>query len=413
MEEPFRVTWFALVIASPTLLSICRGELQCTMWNCEFPLINMSAGGAATLRRLVDEAYEIQYPTFALVINKLIIGSFVSSEFVTFLGRLTDSIEFFQFHDAVFPLPSDASIKKITITPGSKLRIFSAGRNNFLESLFIGSTLLTSVPASLVNLPALKELYVTNYPITTVHMDVFASNSQLEHVNLSSNKIKLLLPSTANDRQTYSIQKFDLSRNQLDHLEMTVFYSMPKLERLVLAHNVFPRYTYITIGLRTLRRDGRLVQIPKLITLYIHGNNIKQLDLSVLQANKDLMFLLMEHNKFRTLRASKPLRLNKLKSIDAEYNNITSVNFTLCDFPNIRSISLRYNRLKSIPPIFDRFPEVTLRMRGNPLSCGAIQPFKTQLVEGRLVLSTTSTENSCSTTSFITIDSDWKVCCDL
>ncbi|XP_035784796.1 carboxypeptidase N subunit 2-like [Anopheles albimanus] len=404
----------------------------------------MTSDGGPRLRRAIDNSED---NLWSVIIDRLIVASAASGPFLQRIGAFTRSLSFLKYHDAVFQLPADTIIEGVFITDASPLRSFVAARNQYLQTLHIDKCSLDRIPTTLANMPVLNILVIRECALSVVRMDAFAGTSALQSVALDENKIRQLLPATSNPTTFLPIREFSIESNLLERVDMAVFASMPELEVLSLRNNrivalqaTLPvtlanlvRFRFeinaissIELGQLTLPTLAMLMldqnafsemptnwpKMPELKLLSIEETNLKEANLTSLRVFPKLRSLYLGVNQITTFQVMEPVRLSALEFFSLSKNKLTSVNFSKLHVPLIYFIDLAYNQLKTIPPLFQRYPNVTLSVFNNPLTCSAIQPFKSRIVTKRLYGDSVWGNEPCQTTSFIVIDEEEKLCCN-
>ncbi|XP_053664079.1 leucine-rich repeat protein SHOC-2-like [Anopheles marshallii] len=432
--------WILCQIATRPCCAQCKDP---NSFFCDIGVVNMTSDGGAKIRNAIDS----QDYMYTIGIEKLIVSSSASGPFLQRIAPFTEAIIYLIYRDPVFQVPAGNTIADIEIGNGANLRSVVAGTNNHLKRLQLENCLLDRVPPTLSQMIELEELIIERCAMTALRLDVLANNPKLNILSLASNQIRQLFPITSPPKQGLTLATIDLSNNQLERLDMSIFVHMPDLERLnVKANRIvrieatapvtyasFKRLDVISNKIAVLDTrnltlpsltsffvdDNALTEIPprwgslpKLLYLGIDRNNLKQIDMSVFGQFPNLTEIYINENKVQTIRTSSPITLPKFDTIVFENNQITSVNFTGCNFPALDFISLMNNQLKAVPPLLQRFPKTRMSVEWNPIKCSNIVTFKAKINENRLYVSTGTTQSGCSTTSSIVLDQEKSACCE-
>ena len=193
--------------------------------------------------------------------------------------------------------------------------------------------------------------------------DNFNRFQRLERLSL----INCGIPSISQSARLRSLQHLDLHGNHIDHLYMTTFAGLTSLELLDLSHN---RLSNLPSGVFNL--------IKKLKYLNLAHNHITDLAASLLLGPKNLHTLQLDGNKITAKQINeqfsdakslqrleindcglgddgismlKLTRIENLKRLGVAGNNLTKVpSSTLRNLPNLETIDLSGNRIRSLEP---------------------------------------------------------------
>ncbi|XP_058123584.1 chaoptin-like [Anopheles ziemanni] len=405
----------------------------------------MTSDGGAKLRRIIDD--EDQY--FASIrIEKLIVSSSASGPFLLRIGAYSDSISYVQYRDTVFQLPSGSTITQLYIGGSGALRTFTAGQNGALERLSIADCLFDRLPPTLGNMVSLQRLAINKCLLTGLRMDMLAANRNLRDVDLAENKIRQLFPLTANkDTAELTVATINLANNQIELLDMAVFASLTELKRLNLRNNgitqlgasapiIFPSLTSLLVSYNKISSVNlanvtfselslvnldenaltnvptQLGKFPNRLVLSLAQNKLKRVDLSMLRPiSSTLEQVFFSSNEIEFVHASTPITMPRLKLLVLEENRLTTINLTGCELPNISAIGLSNNLFRTVPTLFQRFPNVQLSLDGNPLKCSTLLSLKNRLTEARLIINTIRITDQCPTNGSIPYNNKNKACC--
>ncbi|EAL41786.2 AGAP007470-PA [Anopheles gambiae str. PEST] len=333
----------------------------------------MTSDGGAKIRKAIDTVQDSFYVAFS--IEKLIVSSSASGPFLQRIATLTEQISYMAYKDP------------------------------------------------------LEELFIIQCALTALRLEVLVNNPKLTTIDLTRNRIRQLFPITTPPKTKLSVTSLSLVANQLEHLDMSMFAFMPKLElfdvrgnRIVRLEATAPFDTRnLTLPvLRSLYIDDNALtelpthwgKLPNLVYLGFDRNYLKRIDISFFGKFPTLNAIFICENNVETIRTSTPITMPELDIMLFESNQIVSVNFTGCNFPKMNIISLMNNRLTTIPPLFQRFSESRLTMEGNPIKCCNMTVFKSKITDFQLRVTTGTTQSDCPTTSSIVLDQGRLACCD-
>ncbi|XP_050073081.1 leucine-rich repeat-containing protein 15-like [Anopheles maculipalpis] len=407
---------------------------------CETDIINMTSdGGWKKLLRLIEKDKEI-------FIQKLIVPISPSGPFLQRISTLFDIVMYVGYREPTFQIPDGNTIREVVIMRAVGLKAFIAGTNTQLETLNIQQCTLDRLPPTLPKMIRLKDLSITICMLSGLRLDMLVENQYLTSVDLSYNRIRQIFPLTARTGKTINIERLDLTGNQLEHLDMSVFASMSKLGALFILENplthigvtepiilpqlgtillydnqlvsidlrnvTMPQLTMFAISSNAMSQMPLLPKtLPKLDYLSFDQNQLTRVDLSYFRTYRQLKNIYITNNQISTVYTSSPIKL-PVTLLRFDGNTITSLNLTGCDMPNITTLNLANNRLTVVPPVFESFPKVRLTMNANPLTCNTLLPYKDKFEGGRFQKDIKPISWVCDTTSSFLIAGDDKVCCD-
>uniref|UniRef100_A0A182SJC2 Leucine rich immune protein (Coil-less) n=1 Tax=Anopheles maculatus TaxID=74869 RepID=A0A182SJC2_9DIPT len=422
----------------------CAAQCQEISFMCNIGVVNMTSDGGTKIRNAIDsdpESYLI-----AMSIDKLIVSSSASGPFLQRIASLTDTISYLIYREPVFQVPEGNTITEIEIMNAGNLRSFVAGTNRHLKRLSVETCMLDRIPPTLAQMTVLDSLYIMGCALTVIRLDVFANSPNLYFLSLWKNQIRQILPFTAPPKQRLVIEHFDLSQNQLERLDMSIFAHMPELQRLDVQGNRILRLEATTpVTYQSLTRlafrmnnissiDTRNLSLPALGSFYVEDNalseiptllgpmpnlrymgfdrnNLKQVDMSVFRRFQNLTGIFLNENRIESVRTSSPFTLPALDILLFENNQLVATNFTGCNFPELYLLSFLNNKLNAVPPLFQRFAKTHISVEWNPIKCANLATFKSRFVEGRLYASTGATQSDCLTTSMVELKENVQGCC--
>ncbi|XP_049290685.1 leucine-rich repeat-containing G-protein coupled receptor 6-like isoform X2 [Anopheles funestus] len=402
----------------------------------------MTSDGGTIIRNTIDSDKYV----YSIGIEKLIVSSSASGPFLQRIAPLTEAIAYLIYREPVFQVPAGNTIYEIEVTNAANLRSLVAGTNHHLKRLHLENCLVDRVPPTLSQMIELEILSINQCAMTALRLDVLVNNPKLYVLNLANNQIRQLFPITTPPKQMLVLETIELSSNQLERLDMFVFAHIPELKWLDVQNNRIVRFeatapatynSFIRLAIESNRitsfdtrnltlpalksihmDDNALTEIPKhwgwhpnLYYLRFDRNNLKQVDMSVFGQFPNLTGIYINENKIESIRTSSPVTLPLVDTIMFQNNQIVSVNFTGCNFPNLYYMLLMNNQLTAVPPLFQRFPKTLMSVERNPIKCSNMMSFKSKINESRLYVSTGRTQSECFTTSSIVLDQENRGCC--
>ncbi|XP_049290689.1 leucine-rich repeat-containing protein let-4-like [Anopheles funestus] len=402
----------------------------------------MTSDGGTIIRNTIDSDKYV----YSIGIEKLIVSSSASGPFLQRIAPLTEAIAYLIYREPVFQVPAGNTIYEIEVTNAANLRSLVAGTNHHLKRLHLENCLVDRVPPTLSQMIVLEVLIIKQCAMTALRLDVLVNNPKLYIINLSNNQIRQLFPISTPPKQRMVLESINLSSNQLERLDMFVFAHIPDLKWLNVQKNRIVRFeatapvtynSFIRLAIESNRitsfdtrnltlpalnsiymDDNELTEIPthwgwlpNLCNLGFDRNNLKQVDMSVFGRFPNLTEIYINENKIESIRTSSPITLPLVDTITFQDNQIVSVNFTGCNFPELQFLSLMNNLLTVVPPLFQRFPKTRMFIERNPIKCSSMMSFKSKINESRLYVTTGRTQSECFTTSSIAIDQENRGCC--
>ncbi len=208
----------------------------------------------------------------------------------------------------------------------------------------------------------LQTLLMRNNGLRTISPDALASFQHLKHLDLSSNKVSVLVEHAFQHMDL--LTTLDMSFNRLAAIPPDVFRSSPNLETLLLANNtlgtldvnVFANLT----SLRTLNlsgnnldenwiRQGIFSGLHKLVVLDLSSNHIARLDRGLFDDLGALQVLDLGYNKIHTITSHSLIALTNLYTLILTSNELENVNSqTLTGLSMLAELSLRNNKIHTL-----------------------------------------------------------------
>ncbi|XP_049299857.1 uncharacterized protein LOC125772327 [Anopheles funestus] len=318
---------------------------------CTVDVIDMTSGGGLKLLRIIEKEPEVY-------IQKLIVAVSPSGVFLQRISHAIAYLTYYNYREPTFHIPEGNTIIEIRIKGAPNLQALIAGQNTHLEILSIEQCMMDRLPQTLSKMTMMKRLSITICMLSVLRLDKLLENQNLTTLDLSFNQIRQIFP--ANDRtgRTLSIERLDLSGNQLERLDMSVFGSMPKLTLLDMFGNrivhlevskpvTLPLVNYMYFSNNLIEIfDLRNVTIPSLIFLHLRSNalkrmpslpkmlpelnsldlsenNLTQLDLSYFRPYQKVQYVHFPSNQISTVRTSSPMNLGEEDCISGIWQGCT------------------------------------------------------------------------------------------
>ncbi|XP_053664078.1 TLR4 interactor with leucine rich repeats-like [Anopheles marshallii] len=437
---PEDLFWWILVTWYQLEMHLCDGQcIRRMLFICDVGVINMTSDGRVKLMKVIDRETVVR-------VEKMIVAISPTGQFLQTISPFIDSITYGNYHEPTFLVPEGNTITEINFMRATSLRAFIAGSNTGLEILNIQYSELDRLPKALPKLDRLKELNIQYGMLSVLRLDMLMENQNLTTLDLSHNQIRQIFPVTAYPGTMLSIEKLILNGNLLERLDMAVFAPMSKLDFFQVLENrltqldasiptTFAKLSTLNIGDNKIRTvDLRNLTLPSLLSVSFGPNNLKQmpalpkmlpaleymslaqnnltqLDLGYFRQYQKLKYVYIMSNQITAVRTSSPVKLSILW-LNLATNKITSFNITGCGLPNMTSLNLRGNRLTVVPPVFARFPKLSVTLDMNPITCDTLLLYKDQIKNDKLYKDRVSPSWACDTTSSFLVGEQIKICCD-
>ncbi|XP_014245370.1 chaoptin [Cimex lectularius] len=193
--------------------------------------------------------------------------------------------------------------------------------------------------------------------LRSIPRDAF-QNTKLERIDLSNNQL-VSVPSASLGEVGFTLRLLDVSHNQIEHLDSTVFPETPHLTTLNLCHNritLVPDNVFTSVGgllrldicgnrvranfkelfhylqgLRSLNlastglKSAPVLPLPNLISLNLSDNAITDLPRPIVEYLPNLRTLIISHCRFTTLPSNAWIKLPLLKNLDISFNPIKAL----------------------------------------------------------------------------------------
>ncbi|CAP23873.1 Protein CBG02687 [Caenorhabditis briggsae] len=239
----------------------------------------------------------------------------------------------------------------------------------------------------------LVELFIANNYLENIPHGVLSGMKQLEHLDISKNKIMTLkkpssLLSITTDENS-SVRRLNLAGNRINNMsDVHIFEHMPfltyvdvsfnrirfisprvfeklkSLESLFLQNNQMTHFPSLfrLEKLRHLMLDNNQIQkidnfsladLPKLQHLSLAGNQIDLITENMFgsSSSSELKSLNLAHNKIYTISSRSFSDLDNLQQLRLSHNNIRTIpSMTFANLKNLRYLDLSHNRIIKILP---------------------------------------------------------------
>ncbi|XP_073983632.1 uncharacterized protein isoform X2 [Rhodnius prolixus] len=182
--------------------------------------------------------------------------------------------------------------------------------------------------------------------------------TKLERIDLSNNEF-LVMPSASLGEVGFTLRLLDISNNQIEHLDSTVFPETPNLTGLNLCNNritLVPDNVFTSVGgllklemcgnrlranfkelfhyLQSLRvlnlaetglKSAPILPLPNLVSLNLSGNAISDLPQALVESLPSLRSLVISNCRFTVLPSNAWPKLTLLKHLDISHNPVKMI----------------------------------------------------------------------------------------
>ena len=234
--------------------------------------------------------------------------------------------------------------------------------NNNIKEMYIDANNIREINDQTFQykeLNGIECLSISLNPISRLPVNLFNSLalSTLVKLHLDHNKIRYL--SSKQFHCLENLKELDLSYNELNHLGLpeSVFTSIPSsnLEHIDLSHN---KITFLPDGLF----EGKA--LTSLLTLYLQNNQMSEIPRSVFVSNflTNLTQVKLEHNFIHQIQPSSPLSestLINLEELNLEFNQLETISVDLFhsnNWTSLKGLKLDNNNLSDLPDFMFTLP---------------------------------------------------------
>lgn len=164
--------------------------------------------------------------------------------------------------------------------------------------------------ASVANLPKLKELYLSDNGIMTIHPGAFLKLTSLEDVDLRNNEITSI---TAGIFDGLPLKTLKLDDNLIKNIDANAFRNIPELSIVSLEYNHL-----------SIFNNEWFTNNPKLRSLSMNGNNFKKLPRGAFKNNQQISTISFSRNEITTIDPQTFEGIHQLHSLNLANNKIES-----------------------------------------------------------------------------------------
>lgn len=195
----------------------------------------------------------------------------------------------------------------------------------------LSPTNLTRIPSFILQkFPKLRHLRMINTGITSLSSDSFAAGHRLMQIDLRRNRIGSNVPTNV-FANLNRLEDVNLAYNKISRIEPGAFDSVPALKILFLSNNL----------LQSINSDD-FTGAKNLQELFLDSNVIERIEANAFDLPK-LEILSLKDNRLKSLPNNIFENLTKLERIDLSHNDIVDIDdlFKNCD--QLYSLSLNHN----------------------------------------------------------------------
>ena len=218
---------------------------------------------------------------------------------------------------------------------------------------------LETVPANAFSeMPHLRDLYLTDNAINTLHPNAFGDLSELEALNLTYNHIKILEEGVFSGLS--SLTSLVLQNNALAEVNPGVFDALTSLTYLALQSNNIADLD-----------AGTFNKLTGLTSLILSENELSSVHADLFDGLTSLQYLSLDNNELSSVDADLFDGLTSLQHLYFSNNELSSVDADLFDgFTSLQYLDLHGNNLSSVDAdLFDGLTNLLdLSLDGNELS---------------------------------------------
>ncbi|XP_073988034.1 chaoptin-like isoform X2 [Rhodnius prolixus] len=203
-------------------------------------------------------------------------------------------------------------------------------------------------------LPHLRIIDLSFNHLRSIPRDAF-QNTKLERVDLSNNEF-VVVPSGALGEVGFTLRLLDMSYNQIEHVDATMFPETPLLTGLNLCYNKLANLA-----------DNVFDPLTGLLRLELCGNKLRTNYKTLLNRLSSLRELNLGEVGLRSLPALPQLR--HLVTLNLSSNALTDLSSgALMSITNLRTLLVSKCRLAAVPQVWTRLPLLRhLELTYNPL----------------------------------------------
>lgn len=212
-------------------------------------------------------------------------------------------------------------------------RVTIRSYENFKDTVsfdILSPTNLTHVPAFIFHkFPKLRQLRIINAGIKSLKAESFVSGHRLVHMDLRRNQIAIA------PRQVFAnlmqLEEVNLAYNKIARIEAGAFDSVPLLKTLVLSNNLLQSI-----------ESRSFIGAKELAELHLDSNLIQSIDADAFDFPR-LEILSLRDNRLKSLPINIFANLTSLEKIDLSHNELTEIGNSLRNCDQLYSLSLSHN----------------------------------------------------------------------
>ncbi|KAL1452060.1 hypothetical protein WDU94_006376 [Cyamophila willieti] len=180
----------------------------------------------------------------------------------------------------------------------------------------------------------LRVLDISHNRLRSLPRDVF-SNTVIERLDISYNSL-VVMPSNALGGIGLTLREIDLSHNQIEHIDSTMFIELPMITNLNLSYNRL-----------TILPDNTFISVNTLIQLDLSSNPLRANFKELFHYLQKLKYLFLSNTN---LMAFPYLPLPDLLTLDMSNNNIKEFSENCAELlGKLRRLQLNGNQLQAVP----------------------------------------------------------------
>ncbi|KAK5649124.1 hypothetical protein RI129_004016 [Pyrocoelia pectoralis] len=305
----------------------------------------------------------------------------------------------------------DCTVQNVSSLPGSLLEGVA------LHGLVISSGEITDIQQTAFQGLAspLQALGLPNNQLTSVPTLALKSLPELDRLDLSGNKLKIL--DADSFKGLYNLSFVELSNNVLSKIAPTTFSKLPQLRTLRLRGN---RLTIAALSkleqISTVEEmdlsanafvgpiDSRTFpKMQSLKYLQLAHNSFASIKMGCLEGLGNLSVLSLQHNQIDVIEDHAFIYVSRIIELDLSHNRIVAVSgASLAHLLSLNNLDLRHNFLRALTAdLIQPLKKLqSLRLDDNDISIVASDALKTGIVLRRLTLSENPLNCDCSLSEF-------------
>lgn len=328
-------------LSSPLMLNLSRNEISMLTYSDGIPSIRIE--NLDLSRNKLSEIPSMALNLMAKSLTKLNLGYNSIFQIHPFSFSNLTRLEVLNLqHNAI------VSVRRKAFFGLSSLQIIDLSHNHM-------KTLQTTQFSSCASL---RVVDLSSNHIRTMPRDVF-QNTIIEKLDLSNNEF-VIYPSQTFGDIGFTLRHLDLSGNQIDRLDSTMFYETQFLTNLNMCRNklsILPDNAFTSLGNLLDLKLCRNSLTANLKELLHYIPKLRQLDLS-----------------YTSLRTAPTFLLSKLTHLNLSGNFIDELPSSSVEgLSNLKTLVIKNNRLVSLPSCWTKIPLLkNLDVSSNPIKVSSI-----------------------------------------